>query len=119
MENFSPLAEDDVTLLEGDVAKITAGVQLDGQVIMGTHTVLVGAGMATTGPVAAAVCAAHYAAEAVTRLLRPGTLVRCRRMETNKKRKRRALASPSHPPFRFFVLDLCPGFVEPGHYADY
>eukprot|EP00123_Amoebidium_parasiticum_P008152 comp18605_c0_seq1/m.20174 comp18605_c0_seq1/g.20174 ORF comp18605_c0_seq1/g.20174 comp18605_c0_seq1/m.20174 type:complete len:403 (-) comp18605_c0_seq1:253-1461(-) len=73
--HFSPLVSDEaVTLKEGDVVKIDLGAHIDGYAAVVASTVVVGATEANpaTGPKADAILAAHYAAEAALRLLKPG-----------------------------------------------
>lgn len=72
---FSPLLSDATALAAGDLVKIQLGVQIDGHCIMGAQTIFVGvpADMPVTGRPADVVCATTMAAEAVLRLMRPGT----------------------------------------------
>jgi len=71
--HFSPLASDtDVELKKGDMVKIDLGAQIDGFIAVAAHTVVV----ETTefkGRQADVLLAAHYASEAVLRLMLPGT----------------------------------------------
>jgi len=70
--HFSPLKSDTtVVIQDGDVVKIDLGVHVDGFIATGAHTVVAGT-TEVTGTKADAVAAAHFAAEAVHRLLRPG-----------------------------------------------
>lgn len=61
-------------LSEGDVVKISLGVQIDGYIGVSAHTHVVPtlSDEPFTGRPADAICAAHIASEAVLRLLRPG-----------------------------------------------
>eukprot|EP00008_Paramoeba_atlantica_P003512 CAMPEP_0201482448 /NCGR_PEP_ID=MMETSP0151_2-20130828/6732_1 /ASSEMBLY_ACC=CAM_ASM_000257 /TAXON_ID=200890 /ORGANISM="Paramoeba atlantica, Strain 621/1 / CCAP 1560/9" /LENGTH=384 /DNA_ID=CAMNT_0047865165 /DNA_START=105 /DNA_END=1259 /DNA_ORIENTATION=- len=72
--HFSPLNSDQSVLSEGDVVKIDLGVHIDGNIAVVGHTCIAtaNAGAAVTGKKADVVCAAHFAAEAAHRLLRPG-----------------------------------------------
>ena len=89
----------------------TCGVQIDGYIALGGHTHVLGAlaGCALgdshitgTGPVpvegraADVVCAAHYAAEAVRRILRPGTKARARRCTAIAHPEPAELAADQH-----------------------
>lgn len=69
-------AEDkaNVTLKEGDVVKVHLGAQIDGFASIVSETVVVGASKAApvTGKVADALTAAHQAAEAALRVIKPG-----------------------------------------------
>ncbi|KAH3678175.1 hypothetical protein WICPIJ_008910 [Wickerhamomyces pijperi] len=69
-------AEDaaNVELKEGDVVKVHLGVQIDGFASIVSETVVVGASKAApvTGKVADALTAAHKAAEAALRVIKPG-----------------------------------------------
>ncbi|EGG17259.1 proliferation associated protein [Cavenderia fasciculata] len=74
--HFSPLRSEAPTLLKkGDIVKVDLGVQFDGYVAMGAHTIIVGggdAGQPLTGRTADAICAAHFAMEAAIRLVKEG-----------------------------------------------
>jgi curved DNA binding protein len=72
--HFCPLPSDLSVLEEGDVVKIDLGVQIDGFTAVVGHTAVATAdpAVAVSGRRADAVCAAHFAAEAALRLLRPG-----------------------------------------------
>jgi curved DNA binding protein len=63
-----------LTLQEGDVVKIDLGVHIDGYIASVAHTVVATANKTepATGRKADVICAAHVAAEAALRLLRPG-----------------------------------------------
>jgi len=71
--HFSPMGGDTTAITEGDVVKINLGVHIDGHIAVVGHTVLA---LASTqqveGRKADVICAAHFAAEAALRLLRPG-----------------------------------------------
>jgi len=71
--HYSPLKSDTplAVLQDGDLVKIDLGVQVDGYIAMGAHTFVCGQSE-ITGRAADVVAAAHYAAECVHRLLRPG-----------------------------------------------
>ncbi|KAI7862211.1 peptidase M24, structural domain-containing protein [Spinellus fusiger] len=75
--HFSPLASDpeaEMTLKEGDVAKIQLGAQIDGYCSSVAHTLVVGATAENpaTGVKADVIQAAHTALDAVVRMIRPG-----------------------------------------------
>ncbi|KAL0098227.1 peptidase M24, structural domain-containing protein [Phycomyces blakesleeanus] len=75
--HFSPLASDpeaELTLKEGDIAKIQLGAQIDGYCSSVAHTLVVGATAQkpATGVKADVIQAAHTALEAVVRMIRPG-----------------------------------------------
>jgi len=70
--HFSPLLSDqDVVLKDGDMVKIDLGAHIDGFIAVVAHTLVVGEGK-VTGKKADVLLAAHYAAEAALRLVRPG-----------------------------------------------
>jgi len=73
--HYSAEAGDKNTLKGGDVVKIDLGVHIDGFIAVVAHTHVVGNNNFnhTTGKAADAICAAHLAAEAILRLLKPGT----------------------------------------------
>lgn len=74
--HFSPLKSDpDVEFKDGDMVKIDLGAHIDGFVAVVAHTVVVGASKDTpvTGRKADVITAAHLAAEAALRLVKPGT----------------------------------------------
>ncbi|KAK9456258.1 hypothetical protein V1511DRAFT_496991, partial [Dipodascopsis uninucleata] len=74
---YSPLERDSAYILNnGDVAKISLAVHIDGYTALVSHTLialptipLVDQVAATTGPLADAICATHLALQAVTSLL--------------------------------------------------
>eukprot|EP01098_Paradermamoeba_levis_P016671 TRINITY_DN912_c0_g1_i1.p1 TRINITY_DN912_c0_g1~~TRINITY_DN912_c0_g1_i1.p1 ORF type:complete len:419 (-),score=189.21 TRINITY_DN912_c0_g1_i1:144-1346(-) len=69
----SPLASDESKLEEGDVVKIDLGAHIDGVVAVAAHTVVLNSSAdPVSGKKADAICAAHFAAEAALRLLKPG-----------------------------------------------
>uniref|UniRef100_A0A7S4KY95 Peptidase M24 domain-containing protein n=1 Tax=Paramoeba aestuarina TaxID=180227 RepID=A0A7S4KY95_9EUKA len=70
----SPLKDDTSVLGEGDVVKIDLGVHIDGNIAVLGHTTIATAApaAAVSGRQADVICAAHFAAEAAHRLLRPG-----------------------------------------------
>eukprot|EP01114_Cavostelium_apophysatum_P023720 TRINITY_DN902_c0_g1_i1.p1 TRINITY_DN902_c0_g1~~TRINITY_DN902_c0_g1_i1.p1 ORF type:complete len:402 (+),score=141.62 TRINITY_DN902_c0_g1_i1:117-1322(+) len=76
--HFSPLLDDQTVLQDGDVAKIDLGVHIDGYISVTAHTVVVSEQSTATSPQpvtgrkADVICAAHYAAEAAHRLIKPG-----------------------------------------------
>ncbi|KAJ1996401.1 hypothetical protein GGI25_000465 [Coemansia spiralis] len=75
--HFAPSAEDpgaDQALKNGDVVRIQLGTQIDGYAAVAGNTIVVGASAENpvTGKAADAIAAAHYAAEAIQRLLKPG-----------------------------------------------
>lgn len=70
--HFSPLKDDDRALAKGDVAKIDLGVHIDGYIAVSAHTVVVEGEQEITGRTADVVLAAHYAAEAAIRMVKPG-----------------------------------------------
>ncbi|KAI8099921.1 DNA-binding protein [Halteromyces radiatus] len=75
--HFSPIASDsesELTLKEGDVAKIQLGAQIDGYCSTVGHTLVVGASAdkPVTGVKADVIQAAHTALEATIRMIRPG-----------------------------------------------
>eukprot|EP01115_Flamella_aegyptia_P006464 TRINITY_DN27093_c0_g1_i1.p1 TRINITY_DN27093_c0_g1~~TRINITY_DN27093_c0_g1_i1.p1 ORF type:complete len:393 (+),score=205.52 TRINITY_DN27093_c0_g1_i1:74-1252(+) len=69
--HFSPLQGDETTIQDGDVVKVDLGVQIDGFISMAAHTIVAGTAGAT-GRKADVILAAHYAAEAAHRLIKPG-----------------------------------------------
>jgi len=74
--HFSPLESDvGVVLKDGDVAKIDLGAHIDGFIAVVAHTVFVGSSPDAEhrGREADVLLAAHYASEAVLRLMQPGT----------------------------------------------
>ncbi|KAJ2781546.1 hypothetical protein H4R18_002822 [Coemansia javaensis] len=66
--------EGDKVLSSGDVVRIQLGAHVDGYAAVAGDTVVVGASEASpvTGKAADALAAAHYAGEAIQRLLKPG-----------------------------------------------
>lgn len=73
--HFSPLLNDATVVADGDVVKIDLGVHIDGFVAVVAHTVIAAAAAPTaptTGRKADVICAAHFAAECVHRLIKPG-----------------------------------------------
>ena len=71
--HFSPLPNDPAVLSEGDIVKIDLGVHIDGHIAVVGHTCIATVDPApVTGRKADVICAAHFAAEASLRLLRPG-----------------------------------------------
>ncbi|KAJ1955958.1 hypothetical protein GGI12_005438 [Dipsacomyces acuminosporus] len=75
--HFSPLASDpnaEQTLKNGDVVRVQLGAQIDGFAAVAGNTVVVGSSEANpvTGKAADAIAAAHYAGEAIQRLIKPG-----------------------------------------------
>jgi len=72
--HFSPLADDQTILKEGDLIKIDLGVHIDGFISVVAHTLIVTANptVPTSGRKADCIAAAHYAAECAHRLLKPG-----------------------------------------------
>jgi len=72
--HFSPLADDTSLIKDGDLVKIDLGVHIDGFISVVAHTLIVTTNpqVATTGRQADVICAAHYAAECVHRLVKPG-----------------------------------------------
>ncbi|KAJ1657895.1 Proliferation-associated protein 2G4 [Dispira simplex] len=72
--HLSPLVADDAaqwTLVEGDVIKIQLGAFVEGYPAMAGHTIVVGQ-TAVEGRKADVLLAAHYAAEAALRTIKPG-----------------------------------------------
>ncbi|KAJ2763253.1 hypothetical protein IWQ56_004875, partial [Coemansia nantahalensis] len=67
-------AEAEKVLATGDVVRVQLGTHVDGYAAVAGDTVVVGASEASpvTGKAADAIAAAHYAGEAVQRLLKPG-----------------------------------------------
>jgi len=72
--HFSPLADNVTVLKEGDLVKIDLGVHIDGFISVVAHTLIVttNSQVPTTGRKADVIAAAHYAAEAAHRLIKPG-----------------------------------------------
>lgn len=72
--HYSPLGNDTLAISEGDVVKIDLAAHIDGYIASVAHTVVATATPAepATGKKADVICAAHFAAEAALRLLRPG-----------------------------------------------
>ncbi|KAI7834307.1 peptidase M24, structural domain-containing protein [Kickxella alabastrina] len=75
--HFAPSATDvnaDQALKNGDVVRIQLGAHIDGFAAVAGNTVVVGASETSpvTGKTADAIAAAHYAAEAIQRLIKPG-----------------------------------------------
>lgn len=75
--HFSPLnSEPDYILQDGDMAKIDIGAHIDGFIAVVAHTVVVSETKSKiTGRKADVMVAAHLAAEAALRLVRPGNEV--------------------------------------------
>jgi len=62
--HFSPLADDTLTLKDGDLVKIDLGVHIDGYISVVAHSHIVSiTAQPLTGKKADVICAAHYAAE--------------------------------------------------------
>eukprot|EP01104_Vermistella_antarctica_P008114 TRINITY_DN202_c0_g1_i1.p1 TRINITY_DN202_c0_g1~~TRINITY_DN202_c0_g1_i1.p1 ORF type:complete len:425 (-),score=143.23 TRINITY_DN202_c0_g1_i1:136-1410(-) len=74
VDHYSPLKGDETVLKEGDVVKIDLGAHIDGCISVVAHTTICTANPTepVKGRTADAICAAHLAAEAAVRLLRPG-----------------------------------------------
>ncbi|KAG0168803.1 putative metalloprotease arx1 [Apophysomyces sp. BC1034] len=74
VQYYSPLADADYNLSPGDAVKIELGAHVDGYIATSAHTTVVNANASqpVTGRVADVVCAAHFALEAATRMLKPG-----------------------------------------------
>jgi len=73
--HFSPLKSDaEVLLQDGDLVKIDLGAHIDGFIAVAAHSFVVGASAdnKVTGRKADAVIAAHMAAEAALRMVKPG-----------------------------------------------
>jgi len=72
--HFSPEAGTTAILKDKDVVKIDLAVHVDGYIAVSAHTAIVGntPEAPATGKVADAICAAHIAADAILRLLKPG-----------------------------------------------
>ncbi|XP_076437293.1 proliferation-associated protein 2G4-like [Babylonia areolata] len=73
--HFSPLKSDpDVTLQDEDMVKIDLGAHVDGFIAVAAHTLIIGASKEkkVTGRKADVMMAAHMAAEAALRLVKPG-----------------------------------------------
>ncbi|KAJ1931793.1 hypothetical protein FBU59_006594, partial [Linderina macrospora] len=75
--HFAPLESDpgaDKVLQTGDVVKVQIGAHIDGYAAVAGNTVVVGSSEANpvTGKAADAIAAAHYAAETIQRMLKPG-----------------------------------------------
>jgi curved DNA binding protein len=76
INHFSPPnSESDVSFKTGDLVKLDLGVHIDGFISVVAHSLLVGASkdQKITGRAAEVMLAAHYAAEAAVKLLKPGT----------------------------------------------
>ncbi|KAI8924175.1 peptidase M24, structural domain-containing protein [Entophlyctis helioformis] len=78
--SLSPLPSDPeagITLKTGDVVRVELGAHIDGYIAQAAHTMVVGASKAApaTGRTADVLQAAHVAAEAVIRLLRPSKTI--------------------------------------------
>jgi curved DNA binding protein len=74
--HYSPLKSDtEILLVDGDVVKIDLGAHIDGFCAVAAHTFVVGASESNkvTGRKADVIKAAHLAAEAALRLIKPGT----------------------------------------------
>ncbi|XP_054161403.1 proliferation-associated protein 2G4-like [Oppia nitens] len=74
--HFSPLkSETDYILKDGDVVKLDLGAHIDGFIAVVAHTLVVGASNdnKVTGRKADVIVAAHMAAEAALRIVRPGS----------------------------------------------
>jgi len=74
--HYSPLKSDpDMELKDDDLVKIDLGAHIDGFCAVVAHTIVVGASAdkKVTGKKADAIMAAHLAAEAALRLVKPGT----------------------------------------------
>merc|ERR1712168_1676985 len=73
--HFSPLKSDpEITLQDGDLVEIDLGAHIDGFIAVVAHTFVVGASAdkKVSGRKADAVVAAHMAAEAALRMVKPG-----------------------------------------------
>ncbi|KAL8621726.1 Proliferation-associated protein 2G4 [Nucella lapillus] len=73
--HFSPLKSDaDVKLQDGDMVKIDLGAHVDGFIAVAAHTLVIGASKESkvSGRKADVMMAAHMAAEAALRLVKPG-----------------------------------------------
>eukprot|EP01101_Sappina_pedata_P001878 TRINITY_DN1197_c0_g1_i1.p1 TRINITY_DN1197_c0_g1~~TRINITY_DN1197_c0_g1_i1.p1 ORF type:complete len:384 (+),score=226.38 TRINITY_DN1197_c0_g1_i1:77-1228(+) len=72
--HYSPLAEDTAVFQEGDLVKIDLAVHIDGYISATAVSTIATANKTapTTGRKADAICAAHMAAEAALRLIKPG-----------------------------------------------
>lgn len=73
--HFSPLLNDTAVIAEGDLVKVDLGVHIDGYVAVVAHSLLATSAPATaptSGRKADVICAAHFAAECVHRLIKPG-----------------------------------------------
>jgi len=74
--HYSPVADDSTVLQEGDVVKIDLGAHIDGFVAVAAHTLVAqGEVGPVTGRAADVIQAAHTAAEAAMRLIKPGKAV--------------------------------------------
>lgn len=73
--HFSPLATEPLHIKSGDVLKIDLGVHIDGYIALVAHTIVVQAdpNVPVEGRAADVILAAHYAAQAALRFLRPGS----------------------------------------------
>jgi len=69
---FSPLREDSLPLEAGQLIKVDLGVHIDGFIANAATTAIVGGASPITGRAADLILAAHTAAEAGLRLMRPG-----------------------------------------------
>ncbi len=71
-------SDPDIVLKDGDMVKIDMGAHIDGFIAVVAHTVVVGheKGTKVTGRKADVMLAAHLAAEAALRLVKPGNEVR-------------------------------------------
>ncbi|MGV7400592.1 M24 family metallopeptidase, partial [Mycobacterium kansasii] len=69
--HFSPLADDESVLEEGDVVKVDMGCHIDGFIATVAHTHVVQEGP-VTGRKADVIAATNTAAEVALRLVRPG-----------------------------------------------
>lgn len=72
---YSPLPyEEGYVLCEGDVASVSLGVHIDGYSVLSTQTIRVQTiPSPTTGPIADAICALHFATKAIINLLSTGS----------------------------------------------
>ncbi|KAA0204073.1 hypothetical protein HAZT_HAZT011504 [Hyalella azteca] len=76
INHFSPpKSEDDVAIKDGDLVKLDLGAHIDGFISVVAHSLVVGANKDNkiTGRKAEVMLAAHYAAEAALKLMKPGT----------------------------------------------
>lgn len=72
--HFSPLANNNIKLEEGDVIKIDMGCHIDGFIAVVAHTHVLQQGGPVTGRAADVIAAANTAAEVALRLVRPGNM---------------------------------------------